>query len=125
MVPARPIRRRWQRGRAGQRTRPTSELRVIPPNRLRPSVAHLHIDLAPLRAGLHALRRIKPEHVLRPELVLDLVVDAAEVRRTVDVIHVPARLTAEAAELVADVDFRRADADADAVDRHGRAARVF
>src|SRR5256885_235224 len=84
---------------------PTSQLlRVIPPNRLCPSVADLHRHLAPLRSGLYVIRGVEAEDVLRPELVLDVAVNPAELRGVLDVVRVAAGLSAEPAEFVADVD---------------------
>src|SRR5213082_3602037 len=79
-------------------------LRVVPPNRLCPSVADLHRHLAPLRSGLHVIRGVEAEDVLRPELVLDVAINPAELRGVLDVVRVAAGLSAEAAEFVADVD---------------------
>src|SRR3954453_1005495 len=102
-----------------------SGLRVVPPNRLRLAVAHLHVHAAPLRAGLDSLGRIEAEDVLGAELVLDVGVDASEVRSFLDVVSVAAGLAAELGQLVARVDFAHADADTDRVDRDGGAAGVF
>src|SRR5258708_4001176 len=55
-----------------------SQLRVIPPYRLRLAVAYLNVHRTPLRARLHTFRRIEAEDVLGAELVLDVGVDAAE-----------------------------------------------
>src|SRR5436305_336900 len=99
--------------------------RVVAANRLRFSVAHLYVHAPPLRAGLDALGRIEAEDVLGAELVLDVGVDAAELRRLLDVVRVAACLAAEAAQFVARVDLAQADADADRVDRDGGAAGVL
>src|SRR5438270_394403 len=81
------------------------------------AVAHLHGYLAPFRARLDAVGGVEAEDVLGAELVLDVVIDLAQVLGALDVVDVPAGLAAEAAELVARVDLGAADADADAVDR--------
>jgi len=65
------------------------------------------------------------EDVLRAELVLDVGVDAAQIGGLLDVIRVAAGLAAELRQLVAHIDLRRVDADADRVDRHRGAARVL
>src|SRR5207247_1240137 len=70
-------------------------LRVVPPQRLRFSLAHLQRDLVPFRAGLDALRRIEAEDVLGAELVLDVRVDSVQVLGAIDVIDVAARFCTE------------------------------
>src|SRR5438046_549181 len=81
-------------------------LRVISPNRLRPSVADLHRHFAPLRSGLHVIRGVEAEDVLRSELVLDVVVNPPKLHRVLDVVGIAAGLSAEPSEFVANVDLR-------------------
>src|SRR5207248_808538 len=120
-----PSRRREGGGDAAHPAAGTAALRVVAANRLCPSLADLHRHLVPLRAGLHAVGRIEAEDVLRAQLVLNVRVDASELARGLDVVHVPAGLRGELTELVARVDLRRTDADADRVDRHRGALRVL
>src|ERR1700680_1567278 len=102
----------------------TSRLRVVPANGLGLSLAHLHRHLAPLRAGLHAVG-VEAEDVLGAQLVLDVAVDASQIGSLFDEVGISASLGAELRQLVADVDFGRPDADADGVNRHGRAPGVL
>src|SRR3954463_10980368 len=92
--------------------------RVITADRLRFSVAHLHIHRPPLGAGLHTLRRVEAEDVLGAKLVLDVVVDARELRGLIDEVGVAAGLAAEAAEFESRIHLGHADADADRVNRN-------
>src|SRR5438128_12568052 len=98
--------------------------RVVTANRLRLTLRHLHGNGMPFRAGLHVFARIKTEEVLRAQLFLDLVVDAAEIRNLIDVVNAAAGFGAELSESVPHVDLGRADADSDAVDRHARPPRI-
>src|SRR4051812_35451904 len=99
--------------------------RIVAVDRLCASFADLHTHLMPLAPGLHAVGRIETEDVLRAELVLDVAVDRAELRRVLDRVEVPARLAAELPELVLHVDVGRTHPDPDGVDRHRRAAGVL
>src|SRR2546423_1762206 len=58
--------------------------RIVPAYRLCLSLAHLHVHLAPFRAGLHAVGGVDAEDVLRAELVLDLAVHAQQIRGLLD-----------------------------------------
>src|SRR5438309_1091007 len=86
-------------GTARLRNPETSELRVVPPDRLGLPLAHLHRYLAPLRAGLHAVR-IEAEDVLGAQLVLDVAVNAPQIGRLFDEVGAPACLRAELRQLV-------------------------
>ncbi len=84
---------------------------------------HLHLDLPPLvRHGL-VLRDVR-EQVLAPQLLVDLRVDPTEPPRAVDVGDGPARLVRDAPELVAHVELRRPDPQADEVHGDARLLRV-
>src|SRR5260221_4744521 len=85
---------------------PPSErcLRVIPRDRPRRQVLrrHLPLDLPPL-AGLRRALRDVGEHVLAPQLLVDLLVDLRQVSRRIYLVHRAAGLLGEPAQLETDV----------------------